>query len=75
MFGEAWFSDPNTAGWLLFAAVGLLALLVLAAVMNAAPLTDRHAFTASEPEPREEDLRGSAAPYGLDADEVEERDR
>lgn len=75
MFGEWWFTDPTIAAWLLVAGGGLVVLLMMAAAMNGAPLDDRHEFRASEPEPREDESRGTAAPYGLDADEVEEQDR
>lgn len=66
-----WLSEPTSVGWLILAALGLVFLLVLATRANDAPLDDRHGevFSASEPEER-----GTGAPYGLRADEVEETD-
>ena len=71
MFGEAWFTDPATAGWLLLAAIGLLVLLALSSRMNAGAFGgDPDTFMAEEPD----DVRPDGA-YGLDPDEVEDEDR
>lgn len=73
MFNDGWFSDPVSIGWLLLAGVGLVLLLALASWMNRDPLEGRpYEFRGTEPGPED---RPEAPGYGLNAEEVEERDR